>query len=162
CEKYKKATDIKKDKHEAFYNWGIALGAIAELKEGKQKEQFLKEACEKYKKATDIKKDKHEAFNNWSGTLILLSYIKKGKQQQEALRNAIEKAKKANEIKEGEGCYNIACIHSLLNESEEALHYLEKAIEYNPSYKKDAQGDGDFAPLKSNKKLNKKFEELCT
>ena len=47
-EKYKLATTYKKDLYQAYYNWGVALSDLAEIKSGSEAEELHKEAFKKY------------------------------------------------------------------------------------------------------------------
>jgi tetratricopeptide (TPR) repeat protein len=51
-EKYAKAIDIKPDKHQAFNNWGSALGNLARTKGSQEAEDLYHMAIEKAQKAT--------------------------------------------------------------------------------------------------------------
>ena len=63
----KKALDIKKDYHEAWYNMGVAYGKLEQPKK----------AIDCYEKALDIKKDYHEAWDNMGITYIELEEYQK-------------------------------------------------------------------------------------
>ena len=117
-EKFKKATEIKKDKYEAFYNWGIALSDLAETKQGKEAEELFKQSFEKFKKATEIKKDFHEAFNNWGTALSDLAKTKQGEEADELFKQSFENFKKATETKKD--------IHTAFNNWGNALLNLAK------------------------------------
>jgi len=125
-EKYKKAIEIKPDKHEAFYNWGNDLGNLAKSKEGKESEELYRQAFEKYKKAIEIKPDKHEAYNNWGNYLGNLAKSKEGKESEELYRQAFEKFK--NGIGFGGKSYNLACLYSLQGDKNKALYYLNLSL----------------------------------
>ncbi len=97
-EKYKKATEIKADKHEAFNNWGTHLCDLAKIKEKKEAEELYQQAFEKYKKAIEIKPDYHKAFYNWGTLLSDLAKMKEGKEAEDLYQQAFEKYKKAIKI----------------------------------------------------------------
>jgi len=59
-EKYAEALKIKPDKHEAFYNWGLALAAWAQKKEGAEADELFKQAGEKYAEAECVNDLRHE------------------------------------------------------------------------------------------------------
>ena len=50
-EKYQQATQIKPDFYEAYYNWGVALTELAQLKFGSEAEKLYNEAFENYQQA---------------------------------------------------------------------------------------------------------------
>ena len=55
-EKHELALRTKSDKYEAANNWGVALSELAKVKEGKEKEELLKQAIEKREMVNEIKK----------------------------------------------------------------------------------------------------------
>jgi len=128
-EKYQKATEIKPDLHEAFNNWGNALGNLAEEKQGTEKEERYTLAFEKFQKATEIQPDDHEAFNNWGNALGNLAKEKQGIEKEELYKLAFEKYQKGIDL--GGSAYNMACLHSILKQKKEALHFLEMSLAKN-------------------------------
>ena len=98
-EKFKKAIEIKPDKHEALNNWGNYLGNLAKTKSGEEADELYTQAFEKFKKAIEIKPDLHEALNNWGNYLGNLAKTKSGEEADELYTQAFEKFKKAIEIK---------------------------------------------------------------
>jgi tetratricopeptide (TPR) repeat protein len=139
--------EIKPDKHEALYNWGIALGKLADLRQGPDRKALLKEAVEKYAMAVESKPDLHEALNNWGNALMRISYLCKGRERIETLEAATEIAKRAEDLKPGAGIYNMACAYALLGQKKNALAALKKAIESDLQYREKAAGDEDFRSL---------------
>jgi len=120
-EKYAEAIRIKSDFHIAYNNWGDALSDLAKLKND---EGLFLESFDKFAEAVRIKKNFHEAYNNWGNALLRLARLNK---DDKLYQEASEKLLKAEEIKEGSGSYNLACIASLTNKSEECSTWLEKA-----------------------------------
>ena len=114
------AIRIKSDFHEAYNNWGNALSGLGRLK---GEAGPFEEAFEKYAEAVRIKPDKHDAYNNWGLALMELASLKGDDIL--LLEEASKKIKKAEDIKEGSGSYNMACIASLRNKSEECSNWLE-------------------------------------
>jgi len=92
-DKYKKATEIKPDKHEAYNNWGIALKNLAKLNDD---EALYNQSFDKYKKATEIKLDFYAAYNNWG---IALKNLAKLNDDPALYKQSFDKYKKATEIK---------------------------------------------------------------
>ena len=82
-----------------YFNWGNALGNLAETKEGKEAEALYNQAFDKYQKAIDIKPDMHEALTNWGAYLGKLAKIEEGKEAEELYNQAFDKFQKAVEIK---------------------------------------------------------------
>ena len=60
--------------HEALYNWGAALGELAQLTNDAA---LFEEAISKFEAALAIKPDDHEALNNWGAALGNLAELKK-------------------------------------------------------------------------------------
>ena len=50
-EKYHYATQLKPDKHEAYYNWGFALTLLAQTRSGVEAEKLYNKAFEKFQQA---------------------------------------------------------------------------------------------------------------
>jgi Flp pilus assembly protein TadD len=44
--------------------------------------------------------------------------------------------------------YNLACLHCLLGEKEEALSYLERSVEHGYGYRSWFENDADLASLR--------------
>ncbi|MBI2471878.1 MAG: hypothetical protein HYV59_11650, partial [Planctomycetes bacterium] len=70
-EKYQASLKIKPNKHEALYNWGLALYVQAKSKTGEEADRLFALAGEKYQAALKIKPDKHEALYNWGLALYV-------------------------------------------------------------------------------------------
>ena len=98
-EKYKEATSIKPDYHEAFCNWGIALTNQAQTKGDDEAYNLYEEACKKYEKATEIKPDYYKAFSNGGIALTNQAQIKDGVEAGSLYEKACRKYEKATEIK---------------------------------------------------------------
>jgi len=90
---FRVALQIKPDMHEAFNNWGNALGELARLK---RDGDLFSEAFEKYSKALELKPDKHETLCNWANTLSELALIN---QEERVFKLAYEKYAQALAIK---------------------------------------------------------------
>jgi cellulose biosynthesis protein BcsQ/cytochrome c-type biogenesis protein CcmH/NrfG len=88
CLKYEEVLRQKPDQHSALYNWGIALGRLADLTEGEDKRRLLLEACLKYEEALRHKPDKHEALNNWGTALVGLSDLAEGEDKRRLIHEA--------------------------------------------------------------------------
>ncbi len=124
-EKYQRATEIKPDYHEVFYNWGISLDRMFDATKDKQ---WLERAFDKYQKATQIKPDKHEAFYNWG---ISLNNMYDATEDKQWLEEASMKYQKATEIKpddhEAYDNWSGVLINTYHATGEE--HWLEEALE---------------------------------
>ena len=171
-EKYRKAVEIKSDKHEAFNNWGNALGNLAKTKEGKEAEDLFGQAFEKFRKAIEIKPDMHEAFSNWGTYLGELAKTKEGKEAEDLFGQAFEKFRKAIEIKpdKHEAFYNWGTILGNLARTKEgkeaddlfgqAFEKYRKAVEIKPDMHEAFYGWGTYLGELAKTKEGKKAEDL--
>ena len=123
--KYAEAVRLKPDMHEAFLNWGAALGDEAKLLSGDAAHSKYVEAYAKYAEAVRIKPDLHEAFDNWSTTLLIEADLLSGDASTKNLKEAKKKALLAQKYSD-KAAFNLACAHALLGENDEALDVLEK------------------------------------
>jgi Plant specific mitochondrial import receptor subunit TOM20 len=139
--KYEAALAIKPDSHEALYNWGVALAALARAKNND--EPLFREAMSKYEAALAIKPDKHEALSNWG---VALSALARAKNNDEPLfREAMSKYEAALAIKPDKhealrnwasallNLYHKSPDENLLSEAEDKASRAEK-IEGKASY----------------------------
>jgi Flp pilus assembly protein TadD len=93
------AARLDASSHTAFYNWGVALGAIAQVQTGSEAVATFRDACAKYQRATEIKPDMHEAFNNWGSALDDLARFQSGDAAVATFKDACAKFQRATEIK---------------------------------------------------------------
>jgi len=140
-EKFKKAILIKPDCHEAFNNWGLSLMNLAE---SNKTEELYHKAIEKFEKAISIKPDYHEAFNNWGLSLINLAKSKEGKAAKNLYYQAMEKFEIS--IKYGGKHYNLACLHAVQKNKEEALRLLKTSLSKNETTIDFALEDESWKP----------------
>ncbi|MHA1110325.1 MAG: SagB family peptide dehydrogenase [Promethearchaeota archaeon] len=54
--------------------------------------------------------------------------------------------------------YNLSCVHATLNNLEESIKWLKKAIEVNPRYREYAKEDEDFTNIRDNEEFKKLIE----
>ena len=80
--------------------------------------------------------------------------------------NKIIEQKSIQEIKKKEldknfanSYYNISCGFSLKNEINPAIEYLQKAIEFNPEFKKTALKDSDFDNIRNSQEFKEIVEK---
>jgi tetratricopeptide (TPR) repeat protein len=99
-EKFKTATEIKPDFHDAFNNWGVCFINFAKTKEGENAETIYQQSFEKFKTATEIRSDKNTSFYNWGSALVNLAETKKDPIEAElTYQQAFEKYQKATKMK---------------------------------------------------------------
>lgn len=144
--KYKKAVKLKQDYYDAYNNWGIALAYLAKLK----KDPALFELCfNKYEKAIQLDSINTNTLNAYA---VSLSYLAQLENDYEPYKQKIEELLlKVENMKEGEGSYNLACLHSHVNEKDQAFEWLEKDLKINSSKRcrNVYEQDPDFDNIKS-------------
>ncbi len=145
--KYKQALEIKPDKYETISNWAAALRRLAKISEGEQKRTYLEEALYKYQKAVEINPTFYQAFHNWALALGHLARISDRKSRKKYLLEACEKADQANKISPGYANYNLACLQSLLGETESARYYLSQDLCLSKNSLRYALEDEDLIPV---------------
>ena len=91
-----------------YYNWGVALGELAMLKDGAEREKLLRSEIEKYEQATEVDPKYKESYCNWGVALGKLAMLKDGAEREKLLRSSIEKYEQATEVdpKDKESYYN--------------------------------------------------------
>jgi len=152
-------TQLKPDNHEAYYNWGVALSNLAQIKSGVEVEALYNKSFEKYQQAVQYKPNFHKAYYNWGNALVNLAQTKSGVEAEKLYNEAFEKYQQA--IKNGGSSYNLACLYAIRNKKEEALKYLERSLSRHDvsleMVEKDKDWDGlrddsDFKRILSNMK----------
>ncbi len=111
---YKKAIEIKPDKHEAYYNMGNAYGKLGEYQK----------AINAYQEAIEIKPDDNKAYYNMGNAYDELKEYQK----------AINAYQEAIEIKpDYDGAYNnMGVAYDELKEYQKAINAYQEAIEIKP------------------------------
>lgn len=171
-DKYRKAIEIKPDKHEAYNNWGNALVYLANTKEGKEAEDLYHQAFDKYRKAIEIKSDSHEAYDNWGNALGYLANTKEGKEAEDLYHQSFEKYRKAIEIDPnkykaynnwGTDLGNLAKTKDG-REAEDLYHQsfekYRKAIEIKPDFHEAYNNWGGYLVYLAKTKGGKEVEDL--
>ena len=155
-----------------YFNWGNALGNLAEAKEGKEAEELYNQAFDRFQKAIDMKPDMHEALTNWGAYLGNLAKIKEGKEAEELYNQAFDKFQKAVDIKPDmhEVLYNWGTdLGSLATTKEgkeaeelynQAFDKFKKAIDIKPDKHKAFNNWGAYLVSLARTKEGKEAEEL--
>lgn len=125
-EKYKKGVEIKPGTYEVFSNWGADLGNFAQTQEGEKAERLYYEAIEKYKRAIEIDSKRYGAFYNLGSNLVRLAKMKEGEEAEMLYNQAFDQFNKA--IKFNGKCYNLACLHAIKDNKNDALIYLDLSL----------------------------------
>ncbi len=129
---YDQALQHKPDKHEAWYNRGVALGNLGRYEE----------AIASYNQALLHKPDNHRAWTNLGAALGNLGCI-------EQAIASYDQALLHKPDDEG-AYYNKACVYVLQQQLDLALENLSRAIELNPEkYREMAKTDTDFDPIRT-------------
>ena len=146
-EKFAEALRIKLDYHGALYNWGNALGEQARTKSGADADVLFFQAGEKYAVALRIRPDMHEALASWGTSLLFQAQTKSGAEADALFQQAIEKLTEALRIKPDYRAaqFNMACISSLRDDTNQALYWLRTWAEGNlEATKSMVEEDSDF------------------
>ena len=100
----------------------------------------LDEARQHAQRAVELAPDNVASRNNYGNLLVRLGRYDEA---EEEYRLAIELA-------DGHPApfYNLACLSSLQSKKEQALFYLEQAIEVDSAFREEAKIDEDFAPIR--------------
>ena len=122
------------DDHVALYNWGVALGQLADAAEGVERERLRREAISKYEAALKIKPDKHEALYNWGAGLLQLAHETTGQARSELLAQA-ESILQQHAAAVGHPTYNLACMAAV---RADAVKFVEIADALPPGELPDA------------------------
>ena len=102
-EKYELATKYKRDKHEAYNNWGAALSDLGKMVSGDEGQDLIRQSFGKYELATKYKPDYHAAYNNWGIATQKLADLlpPEEKEEKEALKKQAEELfRKAKDLRE--------------------------------------------------------------
>jgi tetratricopeptide (TPR) repeat protein len=100
--------------HEAWYNWGTDLGALARQTGDAS---YYEQAFDKYQQAVTIKPDKHEA---WNGLGIIHAYRKEFNQAIKQFEKALSLSQKAKDS-ESERIYAGNIVQALLDSTLEHM-----------------------------------------
>ncbi|MCA2623843.1 MAG: tetratricopeptide repeat protein, partial [Microcystis sp. M19BS1] len=121
---YDRALEIKPDKHEAWYNRGVALGNLGRFEQ----------AIASYDRALEIKPDFHQAWNNRGNALDDLG----------RLEEAIASYDRALEFKPDyhQAWYNRGNALGNLGRYEEAIASYDRALEFKPDFHEAWYGRG--------------------
>ncbi|MDP4267060.1 MAG: SIR2 family protein [Bacteroidota bacterium] len=135
--RFNKKTDNNEFLANYLYDCAVTMSKIAEKKEGKEKEQLLRDTINKYKETLKIKPDKHEAIYNWGVVLGKISDMKEREERELLLKETIEKYKEVLKIKpdKHEALLNwgniLVKITDFKKEEKEKEKLLNEAIEKN-------------------------------
>ena len=94
-----RATALSDEPHEALYNWGLSLAAMARLSSGEEAERLFSEACDKYGRAIVIKPDDNETLNNWGIALAGMATLTAGVEAERFYAEACDKFYRAVALK---------------------------------------------------------------
>ena len=130
-EKYAAALEIKPDAHEALNNWGSMLRAQAERQQGEKADQLFAQAGKKYAAALEIKPDNQLALYNWGNVLLAQSARKTGKEVELLWDEAYKRLLESERIVAGSSTYALACLTSLLGDTNACRKWLEAAIKHD-------------------------------
>ncbi len=134
--------------HEAMMQCYLASRIIDEAprRASAEAKVQLMETARRLRKVITETQPSHTAILAWTYNLyaFIESTLGKNKTALEAVQKSLELAEDSADAN-----YNAACYAALLGLREEALAYLERAIELAPGYKIDAQADEDLTSLRA-------------
>jgi len=124
----KKVVEIDPGFHHAYYNLAIALAHLGDL--SSEPDAFI-ESLTYLEAYTCLESEDEHAWNEWGLTLIDLSQLiddpVRNVEAQELLREAEGKFHYARSLGSQSSFYHLACLHSLRNNTEGALYFLQQA-----------------------------------
>jgi len=115
---------------DALNNWGSALFFQGLTKTGEEAVRLFRTAGEKFSACLIIDPDIPSAAIDWGVALMEEARASGFPPSHSLYDQAREKFFLAEKIQAGSASYNLACIHSLRNEHDECLKYLNAAREY--------------------------------
>ena len=152
------ALEVQPHMPAAYYNWGIALDALARLSDGKKQRKLFQDACKKYEKAIEFKEDFHQAYNNWGNTLLRLFRVVGEDEQASVLQHAEKVLLKGEELFPSYCSYNLACVAALNKDSDKCKEWIEVCRKKNRLPDLDhIRADKDLKYVRR----RKWFKQLC-
>ena len=93
----------------------------------KDDDGMLDEAIARLAAALEIEPDHYGALNDWGCVLLTKAARRSGAACDDLLDQAAEKLRAAEDVAPGPAAYNLACLHGLRGEDDEARRWLLKA-----------------------------------
>lgn len=151
--KYKESLRLNSDYPEIHNNLGVTLSKLGNLR----KDTYLiKESFSQFEKTIELKTDYISAYRNYISAIYQLVKLENNF---ELYKSKLEKLLlKLESLKEGQGSYDLACVYSLANGTEQAFEWLEKDLNINSKVytRSKYEEDEDFSNIKS----DPRFKEL--
>lgn len=137
---YNRAVELNPDDYAALNDRGVSLVYL----------KRYEEALADFNHALEIKPDHPIVLRNRA---TVFTYLKR-------YDEALADNKRSLELKpdDAETLYNLACLFSLWGKTNNALTYLEKAIDKVKKYREDAKPDKDFDNIRDDPRFNKLIE----
>ncbi len=131
---------------DAVHKWALALTAQASGKTGQDAENVFSEANAKYAAAVTIAPNNHEILNDWGACLMDQARVINPDPANGLYDQANEKFLAAEKLCPGISAYNLACISSIRNDSEQCQAFLKTAFEHaNLPQTEDIKKDPDLS-----------------
>lgn len=138
----------------AWFGWGSALAGEAQAMAASDvaaARRLWPAAGGKYALALQIRPEMHGAANNWGIALLqeFQACKKQGLDEPALLTLAEEKLRHAETIKPGAGAYNLACVHALRQQPDQAVSWL-RICQQHGALPPEAHicNDPDFDPIR--------------
>lgn len=127
---YRQTEKMAPNNKQVLYSWAMA---ILQLARETKDEDLYKECFDKFEQMTqgDNGKDP-QLYQQWAATLLL--YANDMDKLEESKERIEELAMKAESITEGSGAYFLLQLQVLLDDTEQALEWMEKALKYDYEY----------------------------
>ena len=145
--KFAKVVEIEPNDYKAYSRWGCSLARKAKLTRGQARLDLYDDAFDKFAKVVEIKQNSHRAYDNWGNALMEKAKITTGQIQLDLYYQALEKQQLC--LKHGGSSYNLACLYALLNDTDQALFYLEICLK-SENCVGYVEADSDFDSLRLN------------
>lgn len=139
-EKLKHSISLNPNNSVSYNNLGNALLALGRHKKD---EGLLLQSIEQFKKAISLSPDDNIHYYNWASALLELAKLKNDNTIFEECR---QKLLKAMEL--GSGGYNLACLHSIKGDREEALKLLDSSLSKSEVTIEHIDDDDDWDNLR--------------
>ena len=149
---FEKASEVRPEDYQApllLRQVLIGMGASRNVTD-----QTLKKALKVVEKHLELNPDDARAHYLGGSALIEMGQTEKG----------LQWTRRALEIDPDEPAtlYNVACSHSIAGASDEALDFLERAIDAGFGYKEWLENDSDFDTIRENPRFQALLDRLAT
>ena len=126
--KFSSALKKKGDDSGVIHAWGLGLYNQAGTKENEEAQQLYTDACEKYSEAFTLDARNPEVLIDWGVTLMEQARQSDGDDAVALYEKAKQKFVDAEKFETGIASYNLACLYSVLGETDKCESRLKTAL----------------------------------